>query len=226
MAEAPARTPLFTGKPTRKAAQGRPGPGRPSRAVIEARGRELLDRALDMFLDTGFEATTIEAISTAIGMSRRTIYARYGDKETLFKAALQRAIGQWIVPAETLRAAEAETLEETLLGVARIWAENLQRPFGWRLARIAATEAFKRPEVAQYLRAEMSGATIGYVADLLARRLPGGKSDAEAQDAAAAFMILAVEGTIQLLLWDGACDAAEIERQLAYRVRLFLKGAG
>ncbi|MFM5906701.1 MAG: TetR/AcrR family transcriptional regulator, partial [Novosphingobium sp.] len=205
---APAAAPLYAGwpqrAPARRRPEGRPGPGRPSRAAIAARNEELLDRALDLFLETGFDATTIEAISSAIGMSRRTIYARYGDKETLFKAALQRAIDQWIVPVEALRAAELDSLEDTLLGVARIWAENLQRPFGWRLARIAATEAFTWPELAQHLREAMGAQTFGYVTDLLARRLFGGNREGPAQDAAAAFMILAVEGTIQLILWDGA----------------------
>ncbi len=85
--------------------------GRPPAAVIEARNGELLDRALDLFLEHGFAATTIEMISASLGMGRRTIYARYGDKEMLFRAALQKAIDEWIVPVEDLRAAEAESLE-------------------------------------------------------------------------------------------------------------------
>lgn len=215
---------LFTGKPAaRPRADGR-GPGRPSREVSAQRNEELLDYALEQFLDHGFEATTIEAISSALGMSRRTIYTRYGDKDTLFRAALQRAIDEWIVPVDDLRAAESESLEETLLGVARIWLANIRRPSGWRLVRIANTEAFIRPEVAQYLRAKMGVATIGYVTDLLRRRLRSGEPVPDAEDAAAAFMILIVEGTIQLVVWDSP-DEAEFERQLVYRVRLFLRGA-
>lgn len=217
--------PLFSGKPARNRPRekGR-GPGRPSREEAAARAEELLDSALDLFLENGFEATTIEAISSRLGMSRRTIYARYGDKDTLFRAALQRAIDAWIVPVETLRAAESDSLAATLMGVARLWRANMQRPSGWRLVRIANTEAFTRPEVAQYLRAQMSAGTVDYVADLLQRHLRDGDPVPDAADAAATFMILMVEGAIQQMVWDQV-DEQEAERVLAYRVQLFIKGA-
>ncbi len=71
----------------------------------------------------------------------------------------------------------------------------------------------------------MSAGTIGYVTDLLRRTLRGGAPVPDAEDAAAAFMILVVEGTVQIAIWD-APDDAEFERQIAYRVGLFLRGAG
>src|SRR5215468_4156786 len=87
-------------------------PGRPTLS-----NEELLDKALDLFLEQGFERTSIDAITAAAGMAKRTLYLRYGDKKSLFKAALQRAIEEWIVPVEQLRAVESDDLEETLLSV-------------------------------------------------------------------------------------------------------------
>ena len=86
-----------------------------------------LRTSLDLFLDHGFDATTIDTICADVGMSRRTIYSRYGDKETLFKAALQRAIDQWIIPVERLRDQECEDLEATLVAVARLWVSNIKK---------------------------------------------------------------------------------------------------
>src|ERR1700733_10039359 len=74
--------------------------GRPTRDQAAARQLELLDTALDMFLDKGFEQTTMEAVAAAVGMTKRTIYARYDDKAALFLATVQRAIGRSIVPGE------------------------------------------------------------------------------------------------------------------------------
>ena len=54
----------------------RPRAGRPTREQAEARHAELLDRALDHFLDKGFEQATIEAIAADVGMTKRTVYAR------------------------------------------------------------------------------------------------------------------------------------------------------
>src|ERR1043166_8675813 len=109
----------------------RRGPGRPSLS-----NEELLDKALDLFLELGFERTSIDAIAAAAGMAKRTIYARYGDKLSLFRAALHRAIEEWIVPVESLQAAETDDLEETLLAIARLLVANIMRPGGIRLLRI------------------------------------------------------------------------------------------
>lgn len=45
-------------------------PGRPSLS-----NEALLDVALDLFLDQGFERTSIEAICARAGMAKRTVYA-------------------------------------------------------------------------------------------------------------------------------------------------------
>src|ERR1700741_4382346 len=78
----------------------RPGPGRPTRSQADRRNLELLDKALELFFVNGFEGTSIDAITASVGMAKRTVYARYGDKLTLFKAALRRAIDLWIVPID------------------------------------------------------------------------------------------------------------------------------
>jgi TetR/AcrR family transcriptional repressor of mexJK operon len=49
------------------------GAGRPTRKQAEERQAELLNCALDMFLDRGYEQTTIEAIAAAVSMTKRTI---------------------------------------------------------------------------------------------------------------------------------------------------------
>ena len=219
------RTVLFDGKPApRRAPESVPRRGRPSRQTIELRNEELLDRALDLFLDKGFEATTIDTICAVVGMSRKTIYARYGDKETLFRATLQRAIDQWIVPVEQLQALETDDLELTLFAIARAWVANVRKPSGFRLVRIANTEVFRDPDIAAYLWEQTAQPTIGYLTNLLRRRLRGGKPVPDAEDAAAAFMILVVEGSVQLAVW-GKMPENDFDRQLAYRTRVFLRGA-
>jgi AcrR family transcriptional regulator len=210
---------LFDGKaakPPRKAGRG---PGRPSRAQSEARDRELLDRALDLFLERGFEGATIEAIVDSVGMARRTVYARYGDKITLFKAALQRAIDDWLAPEEELRGAETGDFEETLLAVARLMVGHALTPSGMRLTRIAHAEVIRMPEVGVYLAERTERRAIEYLVDLFRRRL----ALAQPEDAAKAFMVLVVDGAFQERVWHRA-DAAELDRQVAYRTKLFLNG--
>ena len=203
----------------------RPGPGRPSRAQTEARNRELLDRALDLFLERGFDGTTIEAIIDSLGMARRTVYARYGDKLGLFKAALERAVDDWVVPEQDLRAAECDDIEETLLAIARLMVANVRSPAGIRLARIANAEVFRLPEIGAYLWERTARVALAYLTDLFRRRLWNEVPAPQViEDTAMAFLILIVEGSFQMTVWEKS-GSDEFDRQVEFRVRLFLKGA-
>jgi TetR/AcrR family transcriptional repressor of mexJK operon len=203
----------------------RPGPGRPSRAQTKARNKELLDRALDLFLERGFDGTTIEAVIDSVGMARRTVYARYGDKLGLFKAALERAVDDWVVPAERLQEAECDDIEETLLAVARLMVANVRSPSGVRLARIANAEVFRMPDIGAYLWERTAQVALSYLTDLFRRRLwtkPPARQVID--DTAMAFLILIVEGSFQMTAWEES-GSGEFDRQVEFRVRLFLKGA-
>jgi len=207
-------------------ARTRPGPGRPRRDQVEQRNAELLDHALDLFLERGFERTTIDAIAASVGMAKRTVYARYGDKATLFKAALQRAIDDMVVPVESLRAAESDDLEPCLLGIARILVANLMSREGLRLMRITNSESYRMPEIGAYTYDRGTRVTIVYLADLFRRlKRAGGRalSESEAEDAAEAFLNL-LGGPARTTAWGMELDAAEIERQTRYRVGLFIHG--
>ncbi len=60
---------------------GRPRDDRKSVAMITA--------AADVFFERGFAATTVEAVAERAGVSKVTIYARFGDKAGLFEATVK-----------------------------------------------------------------------------------------------------------------------------------------
>jgi TetR/AcrR family transcriptional repressor of mexJK operon len=201
----------------KNSAKRRPGPGRPTLS-----NEELLDKALDIFLEKGFERTTIDAITASAGMAKRTVYLRYGDKTALFKAALQRAIEEWIVPVERLRAAESDDLEDTLLRLGQILVANLMSPAGLRLLRITNAESARLPEIGAYSHEHGTGPTLAYLADLFLRRVPR-LNVADAQEAAIAFIYL-VGGPPTMTAWGLVLDSAAIDQHTQFCVRLFLHG--
>jgi len=203
----------------------------PAQAHKRPRGRptlsdeELLDKALDLFLEQGFERTSIDAIAVAAGMAKRTIYSHYADKETLFRAALQRAIEEWIVPVEQLRALEGADLEETLLAVARLLVANIMKPEGLRLLRITNAESGRHPEISAYTYRFGTERTIAYLADLFQRRVgPGAAGPDEWNEAAIAFLYLVVCGPPTMTAWGMTLDLQQVDRHTCYCVRLFLYG--
>jgi len=204
----------------KSASKRRGRPGRPSLS-----NEELLDKALDLFLENGFERTSIDAITAAAGMAKRTVYQRYGDKESLFRAALQRAIEEWIVPIERLRAAESADLEETLLCVGRILVANIMSPAGLRLMRITNAESGRHPEIGAYTYRQGTGRTIDYLADLFRRRVgPPSVARDVWEETAIAFLYLVVTGPPTMTAWGMSLDDETIDRHTTYCVRLFLYG--
>jgi TetR/AcrR family transcriptional regulator, mexJK operon transcriptional repressor len=186
---------------------------------------DLLDRALDLFLEHGFEGVSIEAITTAAGMAKRTLYARYEDKETLFRAALTRAIDKWLVPVERLRAAETDDLEATLLGIGQILIDNVLSPAGLRLLRLTNAVSASMPEIATYNVQRGTEPTQAYITDLLRRRITF--TDAHvlnAEEAAMAFIHLVVGGPSSMAGWGITQTRDEIDRHTRTSVQLLLHG--
>ncbi len=198
--------------------QTRRRPGRPSLS-----NEELLDIALDLFLEQGFERTSIEAICAAAGMAKRTVYARYGDKQSLFKAALERAIAEWIVPLERLRAAECDDLEQSLLAIGEILLANIMSREGLRLLRLTNAESGRSPEIGAYNVQQGTDPTISYLADLFGRRLGGMVAPLEARAAAEGFLHL-VTGPAIDAAWGVQRDKAALALHIRSSVRLFLHG--
>ncbi|EQB14930.1 TetR/AcrR family transcriptional regulator [Sphingobium lactosutens] len=60
--------------------------GRPTKEQSEELSRRIIGVATSMFLDKGYAATTIEELACELRASKRSIYNRFADKASLFKA--------------------------------------------------------------------------------------------------------------------------------------------
>jgi len=69
-----------------------------------------LDRALKVFWRKGFEGASLPELTKAMGINRPSLYAAFGNKESLFRKAIERYMDG---PAAPVRAAlEAPTARE------------------------------------------------------------------------------------------------------------------
>jgi AcrR family transcriptional regulator len=56
----------------------------------ERRRPQVLDAALDLFLQHGYEGTSMEAVARAAGVTKPVVYACFAGKDELFRALLRR----------------------------------------------------------------------------------------------------------------------------------------
>lgn len=199
--------------------------GRPTREQAEQRHAALLDSALDIFLDKGYEQATIEAIAASVNMTKRTVYARYPEKPALFRAAVQHAIERLIIPDDALRALETDDLEATLIAVGRLRVARVTTPEGLKLQRIINTESYRFPDIFTASYEQGAKPIIAFLAGVLRRhQAAGAVSVARPRMAAAVFMSMVVGGPVRMIVSGNPPDPAEIEDRIKFAVRLFLDG--
>ena len=75
-----------------------PARGRPRCFDLE----EALDRSLLLFWEKGFQNTSLDEIAEAVGVKKPSLYAAFGDKETLFRKVLQRYSSKLSEPVQVL----------------------------------------------------------------------------------------------------------------------------
>jgi TetR/AcrR family transcriptional repressor of mexJK operon len=203
----------------------RRGAGRPTTEQAEARHEELLDAALEEFLEHGFELTTIEMIAARINMTKRTVYARYADKAALFRGAVQRAIERQIVPRSVLEGFDTGDLAGTLASIARLRIGQVMTPNGLRLQRIINTEGYRFPEIFTANYEQSALPVIDFVAGLLDRAVAAGQiAPTDPGLAASAFMSMVISGQVRAIVSGRLPAEAEMDKRIYFTVRLLLDG--
>jgi TetR/AcrR family transcriptional regulator, mexJK operon transcriptional repressor len=117
--------------------------GRPTAAERRAREAQILGTALSVFLASGFGGATIDELAAAAKVTKRTLYAYFGDKDALF-AAMVRDLAVGV----SLDAATDHGTLETLAAriISRVHSDELVG-----LHRLVIAESRRFPELARIL---------------------------------------------------------------------------
>ena len=203
----------------------RPRAGRPTREQAEARHGQLLDAALDHFLDRGFDQATVEAIATSVNMTKRTVYALYPDKVSLFRAAVHRAIEALAVPPEELEAAVSSSLEDTLAAIAWTRISRAMTEQGLKLQRVINSDSYRFPDIFMASYEKGAAPVARFLAQLLRSETAAGRLAVDDPEVAAGlFLSMVVTGPVRLIVSGNAPERDEIDRRLRAAVDLFLNG--
>ncbi|MEY2397736.1 MAG: hypothetical protein QOJ00_910 [Actinomycetota bacterium] len=73
---------------------------------VEASDRALIDAAIALIAERGYDRTTLAAIGERAGYSRGLVTQRFGNKENLLWAILRQILGRWSTHAMQPRVAE------------------------------------------------------------------------------------------------------------------------
>ena len=119
----------------------------------------------------GFDGTSMERLAEAARIGKATLYARYADKSQLFADILRRRILLIYGPleAEFAEGHGGESLEQTLLTLARRFIDLSLASSAIALGRILAAEGERFPELGKLAVEEGLNRQIRLVEAVLAR---------------------------------------------------------
>ncbi|HEY3785834.1 MAG TPA: TetR/AcrR family transcriptional regulator [Steroidobacteraceae bacterium] len=200
--------------------------GRPSRTDALRLGDRILDAATELFLNEGYGSTSIEAVATRAGISKRTFYHRFDDKAALFAAVVHRIIQQ-IRPPPEVPLLEGASLHQILRRLAGFALRAALMPRAIALHRLVMAESGRFPSVVRAVYeegwAQEAGELIG---NLLEREVPQSSlTNQQRAFAAHQFLHMVVAVPQRRAMGLGTpMTARELDRWADDAVKLFLNG--
>src|SRR5438309_11662992 len=121
----------------------------------EARPGELLDAALDLFVEKGFAATRAEEVAARAGVSKGTLFLYFPSKEELFKAVVRENItgrfAEWNEEFQTFEGTTADMVRYCM----RVWWERIGATRASGITKLIISEARNFPDIAAFYSKEV-----------------------------------------------------------------------
>lgn len=194
----------------------------------EARPQELLDAALELFVEKGFAATRSEEVAALAGVSKGTLYLYYPSKEELLKAVIRRNISAEIAEGvDIVRNHEGPTAE-LLTYLIHEWWRRIGQTKASGICKLVMSEVRNFPDIAQFYLEEVIEPAERMIASVIERGIARGE-----------FRPVPVHETVHALMAPvlfimlhknsiGACPVAEHlidpPKQIAVQMDLMLHG--
>jgi AcrR family transcriptional regulator len=130
-------------------------PGAKRERRKEARPGELLDAALDLFVEKGFAATRAEEVAARAGVSKGTLFLYFPSKEELFKAVVRENISgrfqEWNDEFQAFEGSTADMVRHCM----KVWWERLGATRASGITKLIISEARNFPELAAFYQQEV-----------------------------------------------------------------------
>jgi len=194
------------------------------------RDARIVEVATRLFIERGFDGTSIDAVAETASVSKPTLYARYRDKRALFEAVLEERIREWLAPlsaaaeVQALRA-DPKEVEAVLDELSRALLAHSQDPGSAALTRCIVARVLQFPDLARLAYEEGWLRVVRAVARLLEVMAAQGQIAVDdAEIAADLFLDLVLGRSSKQALYGIMVDPEAQERRRRAAVSLFLAG--
>lgn len=181
--------------------------------------------AKQAFFEVGYAAASIEAIAAEAGVSKVTVYNRFGDKRGLFAATVEHECEN--IRSQLLFDEGKGPIRERLLAFGRSMVAFLSRPEMIRFDQRIAAEVEREPELGHCFLEAGPRRMHRALTDLLVRERDRGTLAIDDPPQAAEHFAAMCKGLADLeRRFTGRVDANAAEHRVRSAVDLFLRGYG
>ncbi|MBL0027866.1 MAG: TetR/AcrR family transcriptional regulator [Rhodanobacteraceae bacterium] len=120
--------------------QSKKRPQPPGRPKDMGKRDAILDAAKQLFASHGFDGTSMDTIARVAEVSKLTVYSHFGDKEALFKAAVESKCEQQM-PADLFQVPPGTPIRTALLAIAQGFHGLIHSPESLSLHRMMIANA-------------------------------------------------------------------------------------
>jgi AcrR family transcriptional regulator len=125
-------------------------PTSPRQRRKEERPHELLDAALELFVEKGFAATRSEEVAARAGVSKGTLYLYFPSKEELLKAVIRDQLSSQIAAGAARAQGFGGSAGELLLEVLTEWWSSVYDSNASGVFKLVITEVRNFPDIAEF----------------------------------------------------------------------------
>ncbi|MDA8456898.1 TetR/AcrR family transcriptional regulator [Acidovorax sp. GBBC 3334] len=189
-----------------------PAPKRARRK--EARPGELIEAALDLFVEKGYAATKVDEVAAQAGVSKGTLFLYFPSKEDLFKEVVRHNIGRhfadWDLEIEQFPYSTSDLLRHAY----QLWWENIGATKASGISKLILSEAHNFPDIAAFYRIEVVEPSHRLIRRILQRGIDRGEFRVQDLDCA---VYVVIAPLVFMMMWrhSGPCmpDALEMAPQ-------------
>jgi AcrR family transcriptional regulator len=149
------------------------GGGRAARARADAQRSEdaILAAARGLFLEAGYDGVNLDQVAATAGVSRQTVYNRFGGKEALFRATARRHWGGVLAWSDLVQASIRDVRfpdpAAKLVGIARAILRFIDDDDQVAFTRLVIAESRTRPWIGEEFHRFGKALTLETLSEIL-----------------------------------------------------------
>ena len=192
----------------------------------DARPQEILQAALQLFVEKGYAAAKMEEIARIAGVTRGTPYLYFANKEEIFKALIRDLLLPKLQLGEAMLAEHSGSSAELLRNFLQTWWQQMESAQLCALPKLILAEAGNFPDVANLYHEQFVLPGLTLIRRILQRGMAQGEFRALDIDMAchvitAPMIMLMIDRNSAV----PAClDTQEPERYVAVMIDMLLAG--